>query len=935
MSTHRSSEISDGHEPRLFGRDRELGAVLELTEGARRGRSSALVVRGEAGIGKSTLLDAVASRVAGFRTLRAQGVAFEAELTFAGLHELLGPVTDDLDRLPPPQAAALRAALALDGVREVDRFSVYAATLSLIGLIAEAAPLLVIVDDVQWLDDASAGALAFVARRLHAEPVAMLFALRGELSGPFAGRVLPELTLEGLTGADAAALTGHLLGRPVVQTVGEQLAGATGGNPLALREMAGALGWERLDAAVAAGEPLPPGPSIREAFERRLAALSPQARTAMVVTAAAQTADLQPIARAAAALAAPADAFVEAEAAGIAALEGGDVHFRHPLLRSVAYAVARPPERRAAHAALADALDGPAHEDLRAWHRAAAAVGPDEELARALAAAAERASRRSGHVVAAQALERAARISPAAHDRARRLISAAEEARRAGRFAWARELLAEADPLADDRVVRGELDFAHAILEAWSGSATEAQRRYAAVARSVAGDDPDRAALALGHAAAASLVACDFRAALATAREAMAMEARGGVTERTRTIVEETLGNALLLRGETESGAELVERSVAWFESSGELAGRQYVAACLGWLEAYDRARELVEPTVAAARRSGDLRTVTSALEVLAEIDYRAGRWRSAYAEAAESARLADETGQAVQHAYSLGVLALVEAGQGHAECEAHAHEAQAAAARHGLAAVEDYAQAALGLLDLGAGRPDAAAERLAAVAARARESGLREPTVVPWAGDLIEALAASGRPGDAAAALAQLEGQARLTGRVWAHAVSARCRGVLAEDGDYDAPFAEALDWHEQTVAPFERARTELCWGQRMRRDRRRAEARARLRSALERFEQLGAAPWSAIARRELEASGQTLRTRDPTSVDDLTAQELQVALIVAQGASNKEAAAQLFLSTKTIESHLSSIYRKLGVRSRVQLAQRLRPVVPAPAAA
>ena len=928
MRAHRTPDPPETHASGVLGRDRELAAIRKLVEGATHGRSGLLVLRGEAGIGKSTLLDTAAAEASGVRvrTLRARGVEFEAELTFAGLHELLRPLLADLDRLPPPQASALRAALAIDAPREVDRFAVYTATLSLVALAAEAATLLVLVDDAQWLDEASAGALAFVARRLHAEPVAMLIALREGATGPFAGGVFPELPLPGLSGADAAVLAGRRLGRPVARTVGEQLTAVTGGNPLALAELAGALGWERLDAATTSGEPLPPGPTVREAFERRLSGLSHQARTATLVAAAAQGDDLDPVLRAAAALGATAEAFVEAETAGVVAFEDGRIRFRHPLLRSVAYALAEPSQRRAAHAVLADALAGDDRDDLRAWHLAAAAVGPDEDLARELALTAQRATRRSGHLAAARALERAARLTPAGDGRVRRLIDAAEAARRAGRFAWARELLEEAEPLAAEPF-RGELEFALAILEAWSGSASEARRRYAAVARRVGSADPDRAALALGHAAAASLVACDFGAALDDARAAQRIDEAGGVGERTRTIVEETLGNALLLCGETESGTALVERSVAWFERSGELAGRQYAAACLGWLEQYDRARDLIAPTIAAARRSGDLRTLTSTLEVQAEIDFRAGRWHTAYAQAAESARLAEDTGQAVQHAYSLGVLALIEAGLGHADCEDHAQRAKEAASRHGLAAIHDYAQAALGLLELGRGRPDAAAEQLVAVADRARRSGLQEPTVVPWAGDLIDALVFAGRIDAAEAALERLEAQARMTDRAWAHAVGARCRGMLAGDQDYDEQFAEALRRHERTAAPFERARVELCWGQRMRRDRRRTEARERLRSAMDAFERLGAAPWLAIAGRELGASGQTARSRDAASIDDLTAQELQVALIVSQGASNKEAAAQLFLSTKTIESHLSSVYRKVGVRSRVQLAQRLAP--------
>jgi DNA-binding CsgD family transcriptional regulator len=908
----------------LLGRDEELAAVRRTVGEARAGRSGVLVLEGEPGIGKTSLLRRAIAEAEDVRVLRAQGVESEAELAHAGLHELLRPILALVDQLPAPQAEALRGALLLAPVATVDRFAIYVAVVSLLAAAADQRPVLVVVDDGHWIDTASAEALTFAARRLDADGIAMLIALRRNGRSPFAAAPLPRLALRGLSREHAAALLAQAASCAVDRRVSERLHDTTGGNPLALLELAERLSKSELAGRAPLREALSPGGAIEETVARRVGALSEEARTALLVAAASDARRMDTILCAAEARGVTAAAFAEAEAAELVSVDGSTLRFQHPLLRSSVYASAPPGLRREAHLALAGCL-GDDRPEERAWHLAAAALAPDESIAAALEEAAHRFSRRSGYSEAARALERAASLTPSDDVRARRLLAAAEAAWSSGSAAWAGELLAEALRLAHDPLLSADIEFRQATIEAWAGSTRGARDRYLAQAERLAPRDPDRAAAALAYAAALWAVAGDLGAAGSVAERAAELAASATVSPRTERIVAETLGTVLIMQGRATEGTRLVGRAAAWFEGEEQRGGSHYAALSLTWVEEYELARRLVEELVTTSRRHGDLRALAAGLEVLAELEYRVGDWQRAYAAASESTRLADETGQPVQHAYSAAVLAIVEAAQGRESAREHAQLALDLGQQRGLAMMTEYAGYALGLLELGLGRFDQAIDQLERAAVFARASGRGEPGVLQWGPDLVEAYVRAGRREQAREALGELEQLALETDRRWALAAVARCRALLAQDEEAETAFTEAALRHEVTPAPFERARNDLCYGEWLRRARRRRDAREALRRALAAFERLGAVPWAEAARRELDATGETIPRRDLGADEVLTAQELQVALVVAKGATNKEAATALFLSPKTIESHLSSAYRKLGVRSRTELARRL----------
>ncbi len=506
----------------LVGRTAELARIDALLDDARAGRGTVLVITGEPGVGKSALLRAAAERASGVRALRAAGTEYEAELPFSGLHELLHPVLPLVEDLPAPQAAALRGALAMSD-EAVDRFAAFAAVFGLLAAAAADAPLLVAVDDAQWIDSASLEALGFAARRLSGEAVGMLIAFRDEVAPAFRAASFEHLAVTGLEPDAIAALVDRAAERPLSHNLRDRLARATHGNPLAALEVAAAISDDRLAGRLGVGEPLPPSRLISHAFEQRIAALSEPARHALLLAAAGESESAHVVLTAAGRLDLPSDAFAEAERAGAIAVEDDRVRFRHPLLRSLAYRGGPADERRRAHGALAGCLSAaPGTEsERRAWHLAAAAVAPDEEVAGALATAGERFAQRTGYLAAAYAYERAAELTPDPGRRGERLVEAAEATRLAGRPARARELLRDASALPIDDALRADIAFKEAMLEAWLGSVEVAAERYARLADEVS--DPERAAQALSYAAGAAIAAGDTDTALASARRAAAL----------------------------------------------------------------------------------------------------------------------------------------------------------------------------------------------------------------------------------------------------------------------------------------------------------------------------------------------------------------------------------------------------------------------------
>ncbi len=906
----------------MIGRERECARLDELLDDVRNGHSRALVLRGDPGVGKTALLEYATGRAGGFRVLRAVGIESESKLAFSGLHQLLLPVLGELHQVPEAAAEALSRALALAAPGEVNPFLAYAAVLQLLAAEAEREPLLAVLDDAHWLDPASAEAITFAARRLEAESVGVLFAVREGEATRLDTRGIPDLRIEGLSAEEAHELLSGADGGSIAAGVAERLVDATAGNPLALLEIPRTLsdaqrsGMESLDDPIAVGE------SVERAFLSRARSLSPEAREALLVAAASDSGDLAAIARACDSSAASLD---EAEAAGLVQARGGELSFRHPLVRSAVYSAAAAGARREAHLALADAF-GADDADRRAWHLGAAAVGPDDEVAAALEGAADRARDRGGAGAEARLLERSATLTRDAGLRASRLARAGWAAFSAG---WSDESLALVEQgleLAQDPLTRADLYDALGFLSWSKASYGEHYETFIAEAERVQEVDPLRAARLLWHASGELSLRFEI-------------EGHRQLVEWTWSLVgggdEEQISFGLAARawqavldGDLSQGIDLARRGAAIVDAREDLTvGGLLIdfAECLTTLEQYEVAGRLLEQALPIYRERGLLVPLIAALPVLSDLELHRGRLERASAAATEALERAKELDLTRHVAWALVGLAGIEAVLGRVDdCRAHVAEAIATQAPADTV-VEAHALDALGRIELGAGR----AQESIPCFERVRElAGTRAggTPLLRWRPDLIEAYVRAKRVPEAAAELAAFEKFEDTGLGPWATATLARSRALLADEGVLDDGFAEALSLCTDSVSPFERARTELVYGERLRRAGRRLDSREQLRAALDEFERLGASSWAERAREELRASGETARKRDPALVDELTPRELEIALQVADGGTNKEVAARLFLSPKTVELHLGRVYRKLGIRSRTELA-RLMP--------
>ncbi|MDX6505320.1 MAG: hypothetical protein QOE29_2445, partial [Gaiellaceae bacterium] len=724
--------------------------------------------------------------------------------------------------------------------------------------------------------------------------------------------------LGGLGANAARELLQERVGSRVAPDVAERLVAATGGNALALAELPGLLTPGQLSGTEPLDEPLPVGAALERALGTKIRALPEPAQKALLVAAASGSSRIEAIAPAIAALGLDPALLELAEDAGLITVAAGELTFSHPLFRSAAYHAAPPPERRRVHKALAETLTGEEFADRRAWHLAAAAFGPDEAVAAALEDAATNVRRRGGCAAAAAALERAARLTPDTEPRVRRLVQAGADAALAGRSAKALELFDEALLLDPPDLVVAEVNRQRARLQVWQGEPMGAHALFTREADRIVADDPVAASLMLTEAALACIVAAEIGEQLETAQRACELaHGKGGPAEL---YAQALLGVGRILHGDVKAGAPLLEPLVA-LESERPDPILLWTGVALMWIEDYERARAVHERIIATARRLSAPSMLPFPLAWRSGVDFRTGNWAEARSSAAECVRLGRELGQ--ESPLGLVTLARVDAAQGHEqECREQATQALEIARRNKVGSVEVIARATLGFCELGLGRYEDVVTQLAPIAAYADNSALGNPLVVQWQPDLIEAYIRLDRRDEAQARIDRFQAEAEGSGLTWALAAAARCRGLIADEGAYEDEFKTALELHERTTTPFERARTELCFGERLRRSGQRVEARVWLRKAQETFDLLGAEPWAERVRSELRASGETARRRDATVSDQLTAQELQVALIVAQGATNREAAASLFLSPKTIEFHLGHIYRKLGLRSRAQLA-------------
>ncbi|MGI8574081.1 MAG: AAA family ATPase [Egibacteraceae bacterium] len=908
----------------LLGRSHERGRIDAVVQAARGGVSEVLVLHGEVGIGKSTLLAEAIRNADDLLVLATRGYESESHLPFAGLSDLLRPVSSALDELPGVQREALAAALALAPAGETSQYTVCAATLSALAAVADTGPTLVVVDDLQWLDPSSSEALLFAARRLEAEGVAMLLAYRSEDDRLPGVAGLPELAVTGLSEAHARALVRDATDAHLSADQIEQLCSTARGNPLALTEIPVLLAAEPV--ATMPGRPLPVGTELERALQRRLDAVPAATLDALLVAAAGQSGDLDVVVRATSSLGLGVEDFSPAERAGIVQLDGDRVRFRHPMLRSIVYHRAPLSARVRAHAALAQVYAGRAGErdaDLHAWHLSSSTVTTDAQVAERIAAAARRARRRGAFVEAAGGWERAAALDDDAGVQARYLEAAAKSWQVAGNMERCARLLLRALDQATDPLARARIQHLRGYVQMWRSAPPDAAELLRSEAARVADADPSRAALMLADAAVPPLMTGNLLDAVSAAEEAARVAEHAdadaqGVASVVKAVATATIGRRV-------EACALLDASAAWLDAVSPLRHpqEQLLAVITElWIERYERARTLLDRILAATRAASALGVVPYALALSSALEHRTGNWSQAHAYAADSVRLAAETGQ--PNAYGYLFLGQIEGLLGHTEeARLHLEMTDKAADRFGIDCLVTYSRAARGLIALGDGRIEDAVTELEATAALADSQHLREPTVVQWAPDLAEAYARLGRPQEAEKIIESFAPVDAASGP-WAAAAAARCRGMLDSDHAEDH-FRTALALHETQPTPFERARTELCYGEWMRRNRRRSDARPHLSAAVRTFRDLGAVAWQERAESELRATGAPDTVSVRSGRTELTPQEFQVATAVAGGASNVAAAAALFLSRKTIEYHLSKVYRKLRISSRDELAAAL----------
>jgi DNA-binding CsgD family transcriptional regulator len=880
---------------RLHGREAELAVLDDLLSKARAGNSGALVVRGDPGIGKTALLAAAVDRADGFRIIRAAGVEEEAELPYAGLHLLLRPVLDCIAALPDVQADALRGALGLAKAGSPDRFLVGLAVLSLLAEAAGDGPLLCVADDAHWLDRASADALAFAARRLDSESIVVLFGARDN-GFPAAG--LPELRVTGLSAQAAAALLDS--GLPLASR--DRVLAEAEGNPLALLELPRVLG------RVAGDGLLPLTDRLRNAFESQLAGLPERTRIVLLAAAAEGTGDLGAILRAAGYLGASADDLDAARAAGLIEMNGGALSFRHSLIRAAVQHAVPAALRRSAHHALADALDAPGQADRRAWHRAAAATGPDEEIAGALERTAGNARDSSGATGALAWYERAAELSTDAAAKARRLSLASEAAAVVGDLDHAAALTREGLQLAGpsgDAAVLARLLQVEATVAFLRGNPSTAHRRLMQASGLVDGQQATVLVIEAAHAG--------WYAGREELAESVADLERPGLegvplARLLLSAVAPILGRPV---GETDPASALAQARTA---ASGSVADRVLICGLALLLGQDAVAQQIGTELSQELRTTGRIGWLPSALFYAGTTQTYAGRHDEARQTVAEALRLARDTGQQ-RWTDALGEpLALLAAARGDEElCRELTDVALGGADRP--AWTVPWTSAALGLLDLGLGRAETALARLETLAEGRRFFHIPATRSTP---DLVEAAVRLGRPEAAEEALTLFETWSRNTGQSWTDAVVHRCRALVEGDEQH---FTQALALPEGDHRPFDEARTRLLYGEWLRREKRKSDARIQLGAALEIFQRLGAAPWANRASGELTATGATARPARPGPVGSLTPQELQIVQLAARGLPNKDIAAQLFLSPRTVGHHLYKAYPKLGVMSRGEL--------------
>ncbi|MGJ6969515.1 helix-turn-helix transcriptional regulator [Streptosporangium sp. G11] len=884
----------------LKGRGREIGTLNELVDGVRDGHGHALVVRGEAGIGKTALLEWAVTGASGLRVMRATGAEFEMGLPFSGLHQLLGPLANRLDRLPEPQRDALEAAFGRRSGSAPDQLMVAMAALTLLSEIAEERPVLCVVDDVQWLDVASGQALAFVARRIAAEPIGLLLGLREPASSTNLAP-LPSLSVEGLADEEARALLATVIHGPMDERVRDRIISEARGNPLALLELTAGLRPGEM-----AGEfgLQVRGGTTDDLFQRRLADLPEPTQLLLLAAAAEPIGDPVLLWAAVRRLGLDVAAAAPAEDTGLIEIDAR-VRFRHPLVRATVYRSASPSQRRTVHAALAEVTPD-SDLDRRAWHQAQASQGPDEAVAAGLAASAERARTRGGVAAAAAFLERSAQLTPDAAPRLERTFTAARAKLDAGAPDEAETLLSTIDETALDQVafarleiLRGQIAFAVRRGMDAPVPLLSAARRLESVNASMARE------VHLDALFAAVIVGGDLTLAVDAAKAAVPAD---GPPSTVDFLLD---GLTLLLSGDNHGGATLIHRALK--EGDDAVWARRIPMVPTLSVEVWDLSpyTRILNRQISNARETGALTALPQALVNLGGALLRMGRLRTAASLLEQGRELVVATGTAP--GYSHLTLA---AWTGQSTTEEQIRVAIEDANVRGEGQMVAFAHFALSLYRNGIGDYQGAL-----AAAQYATSHLDLFFKGLALRELVEAAVRADAPDVAAQAFIALQAGTQAAGTDWGIGTEHLCAALITQGEKADEHYRTALETMGRSEAGGDLARARLLYGEWLRREGRRSDARRVLRASHEELAEMGADGFAHRAARELNATGERARKRDTTTVDQLTAQELAIARLVSSGSTSKEISAELFISPRTVDAHLRNIFRKLSITSRRQL--------------
>ncbi|MFD0735888.1 ATP-binding protein [Planotetraspora mira] len=892
----------------LYGRDRETAELDRLLDATQRGRGDACVLWGDPGIGKTALLRYIEGRAEGLAVLSSRGTRSESAMAFAALHELLWPVLDRVDALPAPQAAALRAALGL-GEGRTDGLLLGAATLTLLSELARRRPVLILVDDAQWIDPESASCLAFVARRLRTEPIALVAAHQGDpADGRWSG--VQGLRVEPL---DEAAAREYLRAEhaELTEPAAKAVLRSAHGNPLALHEFSGMT-----DVDPAEGDTLSPGPRLRQAFLATVASLPRAVRTLLLLIAAEDRGDLGTVSTAATALEIGAETWDQAIAGRFLDLSGTRVSLRHPLIRGVIYEAALLPERQAVHRALAASLTGRDDTDRRAWHLAEATLEPDAEVADLLHHSAQRALARGGCATASRALRRSAELTPDAAQAGGRYAVAARAAWESGEPECARDLLTRARSRAPEAVVatlsrglRGLLEFVHG---------EQARAHGLLLADAVIVEDPRLAVQLAG----------------------LALRAAWNIDSP------EHWARALgVLDGLPATGDEQVDLLVKsvrhwWFEeaSPGGQATSEVTQGndldLITWLlppapiavawGLEEQARVCYQGAADRSKETGMLSARAFLLAQLGTVELVSGQWAEGRLNVSEGLRLGEDMGAESVVAQAMTVVGwLRSTTEGETAAEGLIRDVRRSRSSRSSRALMSSSYWHQGVAALGAGRAEDASDLLDRLITPGGEAA-HSTFAVLAAADAVEAAVRAGRPDGASEWVRLIEEWAERSGAAWARGAAFRCRALTAGRAEAEALYPLALAGYAEAGRPFDHARTELLYGEWLRRARRRAQARGHLRAARETFARLGARDWLARATTELELAGEAgIQAEQASGPAPLTPQETRIARLTAQGLTNREIAASLFISPRTVGHHLSSVFLKLGITSRAELRE------------